>query len=102
MHDNPPLPHSPEPVGSDDLPRELVDEITSRLREVCAHLPPDDFADLVEEIARAKIRTARRAASLPGLSGLWDPPVSEVLKAVALPEPPPAEPTSSASARPMT
>ena len=91
MHDIQPRQRSAEAKSSDDLPSGLVEEITSRLRGVCAHLPPDDFALLVSDIARVKIRTAQRAASLPGLSGLWDPPVSEVLKILESPDSPPAE-----------
>jgi|SRR5687768_16120775 len=55
-------------------PPSLVDEIAERLRVPCAHLSPEQFAGLVLQIARTKQRFARRAASLPGLSGLWDPP----------------------------
>lgn len=93
MHDIPLPPQSPEPADSDDLPRELVEDITRRLRAVCAHLPPDDMADLVAEIARVKIRSARRAASLPGLSGIWDPPASEVFKMAELAASPPSLPS---------
>ena len=73
----------PDPEGheaqGDALPA-LVDDIAARLGPVCAHLPPDEFAALVAEIARTRIRFAHRAASLPGLSGLWDPPESVVLE----------------------
>ena len=71
----------------------LVDDIAGRLRVVCAHLPPDEFTALVAEIARTKIRFAHREASLPGLSGLWDPPVTEAVEGLgglgrlALPDP---------------
>jgi hypothetical protein len=57
-----------------DVPPALLDDVSERLRDACAHLEPEAFAALVLEIARTKLRFARRAASLPGLSGLWDPP----------------------------
>ena len=73
----------PDPEGheaqGDALPA-LVGDIAARLGPVCAHLPPDEFAALVAEIARTRIRFAHREASLPGLSGLWDPPESVVLE----------------------
>lgn len=69
-------------------PLALVDEIAGRLRPVCAHLPPDEFTALVAEIARTKIRFARREASLPGLSGLWDPPLAEALEGLGRLAPP--------------
>jgi len=61
-----------------DVPSALLDDITERLRAACTHLEPDAFAALVLEIARTKLRFARRAASVPGLSGLWDPPGAEL------------------------
>ena len=63
----------------DDVPTALLDDISDRLREVCAHLAPEAFATLVLDIARTKLRFQRRAGSIPGLSGLWDPPDSTTL-----------------------
>ena len=83
---NVPDPEGYEALG-DALPA-LVGDIAARLRPVCAHLPPDEFAALVAEIARTRIRFAHREASLPGLSGLWDPPASVVLEQLGEREPP--------------
>jgi hypothetical protein len=90
----------PDPEGyeaqGDALPA-LVDDIAARLGPVCAHLPPDEFAALVAEIAQTKIRFAYREASLPGLSGLWDPPLPGVIEQLGEREPPdkPRGPTSA-------
>jgi hypothetical protein len=67
-----------------DIPPALLDDISERLRDACAHLEPEAFAALVLEIARTKLRFARRAASLPGVSGLWDPPDEGLLPLDAL------------------
>lgn len=85
MHDLP-SPRSADPDTAGELPSALVDDIAGRLRQVCEHLSADDFTALVTEIARTKIRFAQRAASLPGLSGVWDPPASEVLRLLASPD----------------
>jgi hypothetical protein len=60
------------------VPSALIDDITERLRGPCAHLAPEAFAALVLKIARTKLRFARRAASIPGLSGVWEPPTQDV------------------------
>lgn len=67
-----------------DVPPALLDDISERLRDACAHLEPAAFAALVLEIGRTKLRFARRAASLPGLSGLWDPPEQGLIPPDAL------------------
>ena len=72
------------PEAQGDVPPALVDDIAGRLRAVCGHLPADDFAALVAEIARTKVHFAQREASLPGLSGVWEPPVAEVLGGLGL------------------
>jgi hypothetical protein len=63
------------------MPAALLEDIRDRLREPCAHLAPDAFAALVLAIARTKLRWQRRAANIPGMSGLWEPPASPALPA---------------------
>ena len=71
----PPLVPAGDPVApADEVPAAVLDDISDRLRDACAHLSTEAFAALVLEIARTKLRFQRRAASIPGLSGLWDPP----------------------------
>ncbi len=76
-----------------DVPPALLNDVAERLRGACAHLQPDAFAALVLEIARTKLRFARRAASIPGLSGVWDPP-----HPLATPMAPSTEPGTEADA----
>ena len=89
--------HTAGPDAQGDVPPALVDDIAGRLRAVCGHLQPDEFAALVAEIAQTKIRFAQRAASLSGLSGLWEPPRAEILEGLRLhaSADPPPEATSA-------
>ena len=75
-------PVNPPGDGESDVPDALVADIAARLHGPCAHLAPETFAALVLSIARTKVRFARRAASLPGLSGVWDPPEPLPLEAL--------------------
>lgn len=75
--DTPSHPAGDRATSLGDVPPALLDDIAQRLRGACAHLDPDAFAALVLQIARTKLRFARRAASIPGFSGLWDPPRDE-------------------------
>jgi hypothetical protein len=38
------------------LPAELLQQIASRLRPACPSIPDDEFARLVEEVARIKLK----------------------------------------------
>lgn len=40
----------------------LIAELTARLGRVCRHMPPDQFAELVETIAEKTLRYEQRAA----------------------------------------
>lgn len=66
-------PPTDAPRPRDPAPAVLAD-IAERLGPACSHMPARDFAELVLRIARTKARFADQERSLPGLSGLWDPP----------------------------
>jgi hypothetical protein len=42
--------------SNDGLPPELLQQIATRLRAVCAGVPDDEFARLVEDVARVKLK----------------------------------------------
>lgn len=42
--------------SADGLPPDLLQQIASRLRAVCADVPDDEFASLVEDVARVKLK----------------------------------------------
>jgi hypothetical protein len=44
--------------SNDGLPSELLQLIASRLRAVCAGVPDDEFASLVADVARVKLKYA--------------------------------------------
>lgn len=43
-------------ASHDGFPPELLQQITTRLRAVCASIPEDEFARLVEDVARVKLK----------------------------------------------
>jgi hypothetical protein len=47
-------------TGIDDLKKDIAD----RLRPVCSHLPDDEFAGLIDQIARIEHKYAQKAAKI--------------------------------------
>lgn len=43
-------------LSNDGLPPELLQQIASRLPAVCAGVPDDEFASLVADVARVKLK----------------------------------------------
>ena len=58
------MPHDETP----DLDK-LKADIASRLRTACAHLPEDEFADLVHQIAWVKLKYSRLGGPESGSAG---------------------------------
>jgi hypothetical protein len=42
--------------SNNGVPPELVQQLTARLRPVCPGIPEDEFACLVEDVARVKLK----------------------------------------------
>jgi hypothetical protein len=53
-----PTPHVPVPGARADAAARLRAEVAARLRPVCASMPAEEFARLVEDVAAFKLRWA--------------------------------------------